>query len=85
MLEVDTSFQEWHHTQATGRLSDWPAKPVSSHTGLLFARSEILTVVTMKITILWDVTSCSLIDFYYPCSEKLATIYQTKLHTPEGN
>jgi hypothetical protein len=32
-------------------------------------RSEVLTVITMKITIFWDVTSCSLIqgiNLFYP-------------------
>jgi hypothetical protein len=31
---------------------------------LQVARFEVLTVVTMKITVFWDVTPCRLVDCY---------------------
>jgi hypothetical protein len=32
--------------------------------GFICMRSQVLTMVTMKITVFWDVMSCSLVDIY---------------------
>jgi hypothetical protein len=38
-----------------------------------FARFEVLTTVTMKITVFWDVTPYSLIDIYTGLSDESTT------------
>jgi len=50
------------------------------------ARSEVLTVVTMKITVFWDVTPCGLVEIYSHSRgytsifSKVENFYQTTWH-----
>jgi len=42
-----------------------------SHTYLYFTRFEVLVVVTLWITVLWNVTACSVVDIYLPTIQLL--------------
>ena len=47
---------------------------------LIKVRFEVLTVVTMLIAMLWDVTPCSLVHVYWVSQKHLVHVYQTKWH-----
>jgi hypothetical protein len=44
---------------------------VDSKTDLRYVRFQVLTAASMKMTVFWDITSCSIVE---------TSVYSTRLH-----